>query len=206
MGVDALGVADASPAADDPVSLLPKLTTAMVARIQGWDDNEYRWTFTGRKTTTYRQIGNAFPPPVARALGEQVRLALDHKGMPRDLVEQSNAAHDPVYAVLRDDGGFLTMDQIVRRLAEPMGFPPSNATWPTFGGTSTSTPILARRAMPTAWATSRLSSAKMTTCATTCSLIPPRSAEDPRYPAVDRLRLLPGVDRSLAETSGGKTL
>jgi DNA (cytosine-5)-methyltransferase 1 len=123
MGVNALGVADAAPAATDPVSLLPKLTTAMVARIQGWDDNEYRWTFTGRKTSTYRQIGNAFPPPVARALGDQVRRALDHEGTPRDLVEQSNSAHDPVYAILRDDGGFLTMEQIRRRLPQPMDVP-----------------------------------------------------------------------------------
>jgi DNA (cytosine-5)-methyltransferase 1 len=123
MGVDALGVADAPPAATDPVTLLPKLTTAMVARIQGWDDNEYRWTFTGRKTSTYRQIGNAFPPPVARALGDQVRRALNHEGAPRDLVEQSNSAHDPVYAVLRDDGGFLTMDQIMRRLQGSMEVP-----------------------------------------------------------------------------------
>lgn len=123
MGVDALGVADAAPAASDPVSLLPKLTTAMVARIQGWDDDEYRWTFTGRKTSTYRQIGNAFPPPVARSLGDQIRCALDHEGTPRDLIEQSDSAHDPVYAVLRDDGGFLTMEQIMRRLTEPMDVP-----------------------------------------------------------------------------------
>jgi DNA (cytosine-5)-methyltransferase 1 len=123
MGVDALGVADAAPTADDPVTLLPKLTTAMVARIQGWDDEEYRWAFTGRKTTVYRQIGNAFPPPVARALGDQVRRALGHEGTAREAVEQSNAAHDPVYAVLRDDGGFLTMDQILRRLAGPMDVP-----------------------------------------------------------------------------------
>jgi DNA (cytosine-5)-methyltransferase 1 len=123
LGVDALGVADAAPAAGDPVSLLPRLTTAMVARIQGWDAHEYRWEFTGRKTTRYRQIGNAFPPPVARALGDQVRRALDHEGAARDLVEQSSAAHDPVYAVLRDASGFLTMDQILRRLPEPMDVP-----------------------------------------------------------------------------------
>lgn len=123
MGVDALGVADASPAASDPVSLLPKLTTEMVARIQGWDDGEYRWTFTGRKTTTYRQIGNAFPPPVARALGDQIRRALDRAGAPRDLVEQSSSAYDPVYAILRDDRRFLTMDQILRRLPGPMDVP-----------------------------------------------------------------------------------
>jgi DNA (cytosine-5)-methyltransferase 1 len=120
LGVDALGVADAVPSADDPVTLLPKLTCAMVARIQGWDGPEYQWEFTGRKTSNYRQIGNAFPPPVARAIGEQVRRALNHEGTPRELVEQSSTAHDPVYAVLRDDGGFLTMDQIRRRLAVPM--------------------------------------------------------------------------------------
>ena len=123
LGVDALGVADAAPSTSDPPSLLPRLTTAMVARIQGWDDNDYRWTFTGRKTSTYRQIGNAFPPPVARVLGDQIRHALDHTGMPGVLVEQSNSAHDPVYAVLRDDGGFLTMEQILRRVPESLDVP-----------------------------------------------------------------------------------
>jgi len=95
----------------------------MVSRIQGWDDNDYRWTFTGRKTSTYRQIGDAFPPPVARALGDQIRRALSHEGTARGLVDQADSAHDPVYAVLRDDGGFLTMDQILRRLTEPMDVP-----------------------------------------------------------------------------------
>jgi DNA (cytosine-5)-methyltransferase 1 len=95
----------------------------MVTRIQGWDSREYRWEFTGRKTSNYRQIGNAFPPPVARAVGEQIRRALDHDGEPRDLVERSNSAHDPVYTVLRDDGGFLTMEQILRRLALPLAIP-----------------------------------------------------------------------------------
>jgi DNA (cytosine-5)-methyltransferase 1 len=123
LGVNALGVADAAPSADDPVTLLPKLTCDMVARIQGWDGPEYRWEFTGRKTSNYRQIGNAFPPPVARAIGDRIRRALDHEGTPRDLVEQSSTAHDPIYAVLRDDGGSLTMDQIMRRLPLPMDVP-----------------------------------------------------------------------------------
>lgn len=120
LGVDALGVAGAAPSADDPVTLLPKLTCTMVARVQGWDGSEYRWEFTGRKTSNYRQIGNAFPPPVARAIAGQIRRALDHAGQPGDLVEWSSAVHDPVYAVLRDDGGFLTMDQILRRLSVPL--------------------------------------------------------------------------------------
>lgn len=123
LGVNALGVADSAPSADEPADLLPKLTCEMVARIQGWNGPEYRWEFTGRKTSNYRQIGNAFPPPVARAIGVQIRRALEHEGASRDLVEQSSTAHDPVYAVLRDNDGFLTMDQILRRLDIPMEIP-----------------------------------------------------------------------------------
>jgi DNA (cytosine-5)-methyltransferase 1 len=123
LGVNALGIADEAPSADDPVTMAPKLTCAMVARLQGWDDAEYRWTFTGRKTSNYRQIGNAFPPPVARAIGGRIRRALDHAGAPGRLVEQGSADHDPVYAILRDDGGFLSMEQILRRLQAPMEIP-----------------------------------------------------------------------------------
>jgi len=123
MGVDALGVADTAPSRDDPVTLLPKLTCDMVARLQGWDGRDYRWEFTGRKTSTYRQIGNAFPPPVARVVGNHINRALDRDGAPRALVERSSPAHDPVYAVLHGDGGFLTMEQILRRLATPLDVP-----------------------------------------------------------------------------------
>ena len=123
MGVDALGVADDAPSASDPITLLPKLTCEMVARLQGWEGREYQWEFTGRKTSNYRQIGNAFPPPVARAIGEQIRRALDHKGEPCHLVEQSPAAHDPVYKILREDAGFLTMEQILRRIPAPLDVP-----------------------------------------------------------------------------------
>jgi DNA (cytosine-5)-methyltransferase 1 len=118
LGVDGLGLADAAPAATAPASLLPRLTCAMVARIQGWDQAEYRWEFTGRKTASYRQIGNAFPPPVARALGEAIGRALRREGVPRG-PDASPAEHDPVYAVLRDHGGFLTAGQIQARLADP---------------------------------------------------------------------------------------
>jgi C-5 cytosine-specific DNA methylase len=34
------------------------------------------WEFAGGKTARYRQAGNAFPPPVAAAVGESVRIAL----------------------------------------------------------------------------------------------------------------------------------
>lgn len=85
LGVDGRGVADAPPTADHPAEHLPRLTNPMVARIQGFDA---RWKFSGRKTSTYRQIGNAFPPPVAAAIGLAIREALnasatelDHHGM-----------------------------------------------------------------------------------------------------------------------------
>lgn len=52
----------------------PYLTVRMVARLQGFPDN---WHFSGGKTARYRQVGNAFPPPVARAVGERIRLALE---------------------------------------------------------------------------------------------------------------------------------
>jgi DNA (cytosine-5)-methyltransferase 1 len=45
----------------------------MAAAIQGFPRD---WQFAGRKTSAYRQVGNAFPPPVARAVGAQIRAAL----------------------------------------------------------------------------------------------------------------------------------
>nr|BFE83843.1 hypothetical protein GCM10020093_064440 [Planobispora longispora] len=62
MGVDGWGVEDRAPLADEVFDVGPKLTCEMVARLQGWDDEEFAWTFIGRKTARYRQIGNAFPP------------------------------------------------------------------------------------------------------------------------------------------------
>ncbi len=73
LGVDGRGIADAVPTADDPIDFVPRLTLRMAARIQGFPDS---WQFAGRKTATYRQIGNAFPPPVAHALGTAVAEAL----------------------------------------------------------------------------------------------------------------------------------
>lgn len=73
LGVDGLGIADAAPGPDFPPGGLPKLTARMVARLQGFPDS---WEFSGRKTAAYRQVGNAFPPPVARALGRAVHAAL----------------------------------------------------------------------------------------------------------------------------------
>lgn len=73
LGVDGKGIADEAPSHDHPVDFTPRLTNQMVARIQGFDST---WQFSGRKTSVYRQIGNAFPPPVARSIGQAIRLAL----------------------------------------------------------------------------------------------------------------------------------
>jgi DNA (cytosine-5)-methyltransferase 1 len=73
LGVDGLGIADEIPGPEFPAGRLPKLTTRMVARLQGFPDS---WQIAGRKTAAYRQVGNAFPPPVARALGSAIAAAL----------------------------------------------------------------------------------------------------------------------------------
>jgi DNA (cytosine-5)-methyltransferase 1 len=52
---------------------MPRLTVPMVARLQGFPDD---WLFSGKKTWAYRQVGNAFPPPVARAVAAQLKAAL----------------------------------------------------------------------------------------------------------------------------------
>ncbi len=52
---------------------MPRLTLRMTARLQGFPDD---WEFHGTKTTRYRQIGNAFPPPVARAVATNLAAAL----------------------------------------------------------------------------------------------------------------------------------
>jgi DNA (cytosine-5)-methyltransferase 1 len=75
LGVDGLGIADQIPGVDYPADQMPKLTVRMVARLQGFPDS---WQIAGRKTAAYRQVGNAFPPPVARALGAAIAKALDH--------------------------------------------------------------------------------------------------------------------------------
>ncbi len=73
LGVDGKGIADEAPAPGAPLDHVPRLTNDMAARIQGFDAS---WEFAGRKTSVYRQIGNAFPPPVARAIGGSIAEAL----------------------------------------------------------------------------------------------------------------------------------
>ena len=72
LGVDGRGIADEAPKTD--FNGMPRLTNRMVARLQGFPDH---WQFAGKKTAVYRQIGNAFPPPVAAAVAHQIRECLE---------------------------------------------------------------------------------------------------------------------------------
>lgn len=71
LGVDGRGLADHAP--DPGFEGIPRLTNRMVARLQGFPDD---WEFMGGKTAAYRQIGNALPPPLARAFGKSLAAAL----------------------------------------------------------------------------------------------------------------------------------
>ncbi len=74
LGVDGMGIANEPP--DQDFLGMPKLTVEMVAKIQGFPDE---WHFTGKKTPAYRQVGNAFPPPVAHAVAQEVFNCLTSK-------------------------------------------------------------------------------------------------------------------------------
>jgi DNA (cytosine-5)-methyltransferase 1 len=71
LGVNGKSVAEHPPEQD--FVGMPRLTVKMAARIQGFPDD---WEFIGRKTHAYRQVGNAFPPPVARAVAARINTAL----------------------------------------------------------------------------------------------------------------------------------
>jgi DNA (cytosine-5)-methyltransferase 1 len=78
IGVDGMGLWDEAPSRE--FVGMPRLTTRMTARVQGFPDD---WQFHGRKTAAYRQIGNAFPPPVAAAVAGRIYAALSAKRMYR---------------------------------------------------------------------------------------------------------------------------
>ena len=71
LGVNGSSLAD-QPPTEDFVGM-PRLTVKMAALIQGFPPE---WKFVGKKTPAYRQVGNAFPPPVAKALGMAIINAL----------------------------------------------------------------------------------------------------------------------------------
>jgi DNA (cytosine-5)-methyltransferase 1 len=72
LGVDGMGIADEAPKSS--FVGMPRLTVKMAAKLQGFPDE---WQFAGGKTAAYRQVGNAFPPPVAKAVALEVRRCLE---------------------------------------------------------------------------------------------------------------------------------
>ncbi|MEU3523307.1 DNA (cytosine-5-)-methyltransferase [Streptomyces sp. NPDC038707] len=77
LGVDGMGVANELDKCDPERDLFrpagPMLTVEQAAIIQGFPTD---WKFQGRKTAQYRQVGNAFPPPVAEAVGRAIAAVL----------------------------------------------------------------------------------------------------------------------------------
>lgn len=73
LGVDGRGIANEAP--DENFEGMPRLTSRMMARIQGFPD---AWIFGKKKTIACRMIGNAFPPPVAQAVGEKIKECLEY--------------------------------------------------------------------------------------------------------------------------------
>ena len=76
LGVDGHGIVDRPPGKN--FVGMPRLTVRMVARLQGFPDD---WQFSGKKTPAYRQVGNAFPPPVARAVASSIHRCLSGIGL-----------------------------------------------------------------------------------------------------------------------------
>lgn len=72
LGVDGTGVANDAPPKN--FEGMPKLTKEMIAKVQGFPET---WTFGKKKTAACRMIGNAFPPPVAMAVGLEIRRCLE---------------------------------------------------------------------------------------------------------------------------------
>jgi DNA (cytosine-5)-methyltransferase 1 len=84
LGIDPMGIADGPPGPDgkyprsrgvirDVADSGLMLTVEMAARLQGFPPD---WEFSGGKTARYRQVGNAFCPPAAEAIGRSIAAAL----------------------------------------------------------------------------------------------------------------------------------
>lgn len=89
LGIDGKGLADTPPV--NGSKGMPRLTLKMAALIQGFPDD---WRFAGKKTPAYRQVGNAFPPPVAKAIGLSIKKALkqyEHESSKRQRLQSQIA-------------------------------------------------------------------------------------------------------------------
>jgi site-specific DNA-cytosine methylase len=73
LGVNGNSLGDEPPDSNFPADGQPKLTVSQAAMIQAIPEE---WRFFGGKTSRYRQIGHAMPPPLATAVGRAVATAL----------------------------------------------------------------------------------------------------------------------------------
>lgn len=73
LGVNGNSLGDEPPGTNFPVDGQPKLTVEQAALIQSIPQE---WSFFGGKTSRYRQIGHAMPPPLAAAVGRAISAAL----------------------------------------------------------------------------------------------------------------------------------
>lgn len=83
LGVKGTSIAEEAPGADFPVddpNFLPRLTVRMGGVVQGFPED---WKWAGGKTAQWRQVGNAFPPPVAEAIGRSIANALKQARKPQ---------------------------------------------------------------------------------------------------------------------------
>ncbi|MFG2945523.1 DNA cytosine methyltransferase [Streptomyces adustus] len=73
LGVNGNSLGDEPPGIDFPTGEPPKLTVEQAAAIQAFPD---QWKLFGGKTSRYRQVGHAMPPPLAAAVGQALATAL----------------------------------------------------------------------------------------------------------------------------------
>nr|WP_055515496.1 DNA cytosine methyltransferase [Streptomyces aurantiacus] len=73
LGVNGNSLGDEPPDSSFPATGQPKLTVEQAATIQAIPED---WRFFGGKTSRYRQIGHAMPPPLATVVGQAVAAAL----------------------------------------------------------------------------------------------------------------------------------
>ncbi|MET7530227.1 DNA cytosine methyltransferase [Streptomyces goshikiensis] len=71
--VNGTSLGDSAPDAEFPEDGAPRLTLEQAALIQAFPEG---WRFSGGKTSQYRQIGHAMPPPLAAAIGRAIAVAL----------------------------------------------------------------------------------------------------------------------------------
>lgn len=114
MGIDAMGVANDREECDPERDLFreagPMLTVEQAAIIQGFPR---KWDFQGGKTARYRQVGNAFPPPVAEAVGRAIAAVL----RPEQREELLNA-------YVMDCGGASSQESVLGQMELPVSGAP----------------------------------------------------------------------------------